>query len=140
MQFLGLGVGAEDRDVVAHLGFDLVVVGQRGARREAEFAQRPTLGRAVLEPLLDDESGGNGGDFTLGRVHRGILPAADVPHMNISTAPGAKPPGHPQRLPRIGRCTFIFWVSAARSWVVWPPSHAKQATGSRAATPACTPR
>lgn len=85
MQFLGLGVGAEELDVLAHLGLDLVVVGQRRARRQTEIAQRPPLGRAVFQPFLDDETGCSGGDFTLGRVHRGILPAADVPHTNIST-------------------------------------------------------
>ena len=98
MQFLRLGVGAEEFDVLADLGLDLVVVRQRSARREAQVAQCPALCRAVLEPLLHDEAGCCGGDFALGRVHRGILPAVGAPHMNISTAhgtnaqPGRGPP------------------------------------------------
>ena len=74
MQFLGLRVRAIQGDVVAHLGLDLVVVGQPGARRQPQIAHGPPLGGAVFEPLLDDEAGGGRGDFALGRVHRVILP------------------------------------------------------------------
>ena len=100
MQFLGLRVGAEELDVLAHLGLDLVVVRQRGARRKAQVAQGPALGRAVFQPLLDDEAGSSSGNFTLGRVHRGILPAAGAPHMNISTKSGKNTrPRHGRGMP-----------------------------------------
>jgi hypothetical protein len=73
-QFARLGVGAEQLDVVAHLGFDLVVVGQRGARAQPHLAQGATFRGPVFEPLLDHEPGRDGGDFALGRVHASILP------------------------------------------------------------------
>jgi hypothetical protein len=85
-QFGGLGVGAIERDVVANLGFDLVVVGQGGALGQPEIAQRAALRRPVLEPFLHHQARGGSGDFTLGHIHAGILPARRLAHRHRGRA------------------------------------------------------
>lgn len=65
MEFAGLGVGAIQADVLAHLGFDFVVVRQRQARRQPEVAQRAALRRAVFEAFFHHDAGGRGSDSRL---------------------------------------------------------------------------
>jgi len=60
-----LCVAAEQGDVLAHLFFQQVVVGQLDASLQApaQAFQRASLGRAIFHALIDDQTGGDGGDF-----------------------------------------------------------------------------
>jgi len=62
-QFVGLGFAAEYRQVLPHLGFELVVVRQGRARRQLELLEGTPLGRTVLQAFLDHQTGRRGGDL-----------------------------------------------------------------------------
>ena len=73
-QLGGLGVGAEQRDVLAHRVLHLVVVWQGRARRQGQLFECAALGGAVFQPFFDHEHGGRGGNFGFECVqHQGRL-------------------------------------------------------------------
>ena len=74
----GLGVGAEHRNVLAHGGFDQLVVRQRGPLAQPQLLDGVALGGGVFLPLFHHQAGGHGGDlgsegFGAG-VHGRIVP------------------------------------------------------------------
>ena len=72
LELARLGVGAKERNVLAHRILHLVVIRQRCAGGQAHLAQRPALGRTPLQPFLHHQPGGGLGNFFAQRcVHGG---------------------------------------------------------------------
>ena len=96
-----LGVGAVQRNVLAHGVLQQIVVGQGRARRQAQQLERAALGRAVFEPLLGHQAGRSLGDLGVDgcRCHG----AAFTRHCDRNAAgqglcPYARLPGHPRNM------------------------------------------
>lgn len=71
-QLDGLGVGAEQGQVLAHLVFDLFIGGQRGLPYTvaAQCTQGLAFGAGIFHALFDHQARGGGGDFVgEGSIH-----------------------------------------------------------------------
>lgn len=67
-----LGIGAKQRDVLAHRVLHTIVVGQGRALWQAQQLQGTTLGRAVLQPLFHHQTRRGHGNFILNTHRQGL--------------------------------------------------------------------
>ena len=77
-QLARLGIRAKELEVFSQRLLQHLVVGQRGARGQAQQLERLVLGRPVFQTILGDQAGGRGGKAERGVVHGVIVPAAQV--------------------------------------------------------------